>query len=146
MMPERCGTGQQSRSAPCHTRRCAWDNLLMPFPIWHNLRRELPDLEVKAQLIRFKGVGAKTISCVLLFCLQRADFPVDTHVWKIALALGWVPRSASRDQTYQHLNTIVPDEIKYPLHVMLVQYGKQEKNDVRLLRSLCIGGTPAQVD
>lgn len=111
-----------------------------------NLRRELPSSEVKNQLIRFKGVGAKTVSCVLLFCLQRADFPVDTHVWKIALALGWVPSFASRDQTYEHLNNIVPDEIKYPLHVMLVQYGKQEKNDVRLLRSLCGSVSSAEVD
>ena len=27
-----------------------------------------------------------------MFCLGRHDFPVDTHVWKIALALGWVPK------------------------------------------------------
>jgi len=36
------------------------------------------------------GVGPKTVSCVLMFGLGRAEFPVDTHVWKIALALGWV--------------------------------------------------------
>ena len=30
--------------------------------------------------------------CVLMFCLGRHDFPVDTHVWKIAIALGWVPK------------------------------------------------------
>ena len=45
--------------------------------------REMGDEEVKTELRRFKGVGAKTISCVLMFCLKRADFPVDTHVWKI---------------------------------------------------------------
>ena len=33
---------------------------------------------IKAELSRFKGVGPKTISCVLVFTLQRDEFPVDT--------------------------------------------------------------------
>ena len=101
--------------------------------------RSMGDEEVKAELRRFKGVGAKTISCVLMFCLKRADFPVDTHVWKIAMALGWVPKSADRDQTYEHLNRRVPAEIKYALHVLLVEHGKVYKNDVKVLRKACSG-------
>jgi endonuclease-3 len=97
------------------------------------LRNESDDA-VKARLGAFKGVGAKTISCVLLFCLGRADFPVDTHVWKLAIALGWVPKSADRDRTYEHLNTRVPDEIKYELHVLLVAHGKVYKNQTTVLR------------
>lgn len=77
------------------------------------------------------------MSCVLLFCLRRADFPVDTHVWKIALALGWVPRHATRDTTYAHLNGRVPAEIKHALHVLLVEHGKAHKNEVRVLRAEC---------
>lgn len=98
--------------------------------------RDMSDAECKTELRRFKGVGAKTISCVLLFCLGRADFPVDTHVWKIALALNWVPKSADRDGTYDHLNARVPDAIKYALHVLLVEHGKQYKNDVAVLKKL----------
>jgi endonuclease-3 len=37
---------------------------------------------------------------------------VDTHVWEISKRLGWVPGSATRDQTYQHLNALVPDDLK----------------------------------
>eukprot|EP00967_Tisochrysis_lutea_P015872 scaffold17878_cov34-Tisochrysis_lutea.AAC.3 len=81
-----------------------------------------------------------------MFCLRRAEFPVDTHVWKIAIALGWVSSSASRDQTYEHLNAVIPDDIKYPLHVMLVQYGKQEKNNIKLLRAHCRAMTAIEVD
>jgi len=97
--------------------------------------RDETDEEVKRILRTYKGVGAKTISCVLMFCLKRKDFPVDTHVWKIALNLNWVPKSASRDQTYDHLNLRVPDEIKYELHVLLVKHGKVYKNEVRVLRA-----------
>lgn len=86
--------------------------------------RELDDEAVKKELCRFKGVGPKTAACVLLFCLRRASFPVDTHVWRITKKLGWVPEQASRIQAYEHLNRRVPDDIKLSLHVLLVEHGK----------------------
>ena len=81
--------------------------------------------EIKTELGRFKGVGPKTISCVLLFNLKRAEFPVDTHVWFIAKRLGWVPSSCSREDCYAHLNARIPDFIKFDLHVLLVEHGKK---------------------
>ena len=86
--------------------------------------RDLDDEAVKKELCRFKGVGPKTAACVLLFCLRRADFPVDTHVWRITKKLGWVPESASRTQAYEHLNRRIPDDVKLSLHVLLVEHGK----------------------
>ncbi len=70
------------------------------------------DEEIKAELERFKGVGKKTIACVLMFCLDRHEFPVDTHVWRITKAMGWVPSKASRDEAYSHLNARIPDHLK----------------------------------
>ena len=43
-------------------------------------------------------------------------------------------QTADRDATYDHLNAIVPAEIKYELHVLLVQHGKDHKNGISLLR------------
>lgn len=45
-------------------------------------------------------------------------------MWFIAKRLGWVPPSAGREETYAHLNSKVPDRIKYSLHVLLVRHGK----------------------
>lgn len=45
-------------------------------------------------------------------------------MWKIAAQLGWVPKSATRDTAYEHLNRRVPDECKFDLHVLLVEHGK----------------------
>lgn len=42
--------------------------------------RDMGDDEAKAELMRFKGVGPKTVACVLMFSLARAEFPVDAHV------------------------------------------------------------------
>ncbi|DBB08986.1 TPA: hypothetical protein ACH3X3_007617 [Trebouxia sp. C0006] len=83
------------------------------------------DEEIKAELERFKGVGKKTIACVLMFCLDRHEFPVDTHVWRITKAMGWVPSKATRDEAYSHLNARIPDHLKYDLHVLLVNHGKR---------------------
>jgi endonuclease-3 len=77
------------------------------------------------EMISFQGVGPKTASCVLLFCLQRESFAVDTHVHRITGLLGWRPAKASRDQTHAHLDVRIPDEDKYGLHILLVSHGKK---------------------
>ncbi|BDA44814.1 Putative DNA glycosylase At3g47830 [Coccomyxa sp. Obi] len=87
--------------------------------------REMSDDAIKAELSRFKGVGKKTVACVLMFCLAREEFPVDTHVWRISKSLGWVPAKATRDTTYEHLNVRVPPDVRYDLHVLMVEHGKR---------------------
>jgi endonuclease-3 len=77
------------------------------------------------ELISFQGVGPKTASCVLLFCLARESFAVDTHVHRITGLIGWRPAKANRDETHAHLEVRIPDEDKYGLHVLLVSHGKK---------------------
>lgn len=76
------------------------------------------------EMLSFQGVGPKTASCVLLFCMGRDSFAVDTHVHRITGLLGWRPAKASRDETHAHLEARLPDEDKYALHVLFVQHGK----------------------
>lgn len=85
----------------------------------------MPEDEIKRELTRFNGVGPKTVACVLMFSLGRAEFPVDTHVWRISRQLGWVPAVATRETTYEHMNLRVPDPLKYDLHCLLVEHGKR---------------------
>ncbi|KIX04213.1 uncharacterized protein Z518_07767 [Rhinocladiella mackenziei CBS 650.93] len=84
-----------------------------------------PSEEAMREMLSFQGVGPKTASCVLLFCLQRESFAVDTHVWRITGLLGWRPKHASRDETHAHLDVMIPDEDKYGLHILLVTHGKR---------------------
>jgi endonuclease-3 len=89
---------------------------------------KLSNEEIKTELSRFKGLGPKTISCVLLFGLAREnEFPVDTHVWRITQKMGWLPNAAassSREGAYQHLNATIPNDVKLDLHCLLVLHGK----------------------
>ncbi|KAK5635894.1 hypothetical protein RRF57_011606 [Xylaria bambusicola] len=83
------------------------------------------DDDAMREMLSFKGVGPKTASCVLLFCLRRANFAVDTHVYRITGLLGWRPAAATRDQTHAHLDARIPDEDKYGLHVLLIRHGRE---------------------
>ncbi|CAN4088243.1 unnamed protein product [Withania somnifera] len=86
--------------------------------------RELSIEEIKRELSCFKGIGPKTVACVLMFHLQRNDFPVDTHIFQIAKTLRWVPAAADVKKTYVHLNWRIPDELKFDLNCLLYTHGK----------------------
>ncbi|KAI9739202.1 MAG: hypothetical protein M1834_007415 [Cirrosporium novae-zelandiae] len=76
-------------------------------------------------LIKYPGIGPKTASCVLLFCMQRPSFAVDTHVFRLCKWLKWVPPDkATRNSTYSHCEVRIPDHLKYPLHQLLIKHGK----------------------
>ncbi|KAK6153339.1 hypothetical protein DH2020_012978 [Rehmannia glutinosa] len=86
--------------------------------------RELSIEEVKAELSLLKGIGPKTVACVLMFHLQHDDFPVDTHVFQIAKTMGWVPATADIKSAYLHLNKQIPGELKFDLNCLLYTHGK----------------------
>ena len=92
----------------------------------------MDDREVTAYLTSFKGVGVKTAACVLCFSMGREVIPVDTHVHRIAIRLGLVPENASAVRTHELLNEIVPPELRYELHVLLIGHG----------RTLCVARRP----
>lgn len=91
-------------------------------------------------LTKYPGIGPKTASCVLLFCLQRPSFAVDTHVFRLCTWLGWVPppgdpaglapgakgkfAGPTRNSTYAHCEVRLPDHLKYPLHQLFIKHGK----------------------
>lgn len=92
----------------------------------------LSNEEAFDRMVQFPGIGPKTASCVLLFCLQRPSFAVDTHVFRLCKYLGWVPRElkkgqppVGRETTFSHCEVRVPDDLKYPLHQLLIRHGKE---------------------
>ncbi|KAF8899514.1 DNA glycosylase [Gymnopilus junonius] len=80
--------------------------------------------EIMEELVSYDGVGPKTASCVLLFCLGRDSFAVDTHVFRLSQVLGWIPARADRILAQAHLDTRIPDELKYGLHILLIRHGR----------------------
>jgi endonuclease-3 len=86
---------------------------------------DLDDRAVEEYLISLPGVGPKTAACVLLFSMGRAAFPVDTHVHRIAVRLGWIPPGTSAEQAHGILGPAVPPGIRYDLHLALIEHGRE---------------------
>ncbi|XP_047338074.1 putative DNA glycosylase At3g47830 [Impatiens glandulifera] len=86
--------------------------------------RDMSTEEIKSELSKYKGIGPKTVACVLMFQLQRDDFPVDTHIFHIAKSIGWVPEFADIKKTYVHLNKRIPNELKFDLNCLMFTHGK----------------------
>ncbi|KAF9073309.1 DNA glycosylase [Rhodocollybia butyracea] len=94
------------------------------YSLQHLADTNLSDEEIMKELTSYEGVGLKTASCVLMFCLGRDSFAVDTHIFRLSKVLNWVPPNADRILTQLHLDKMLPAELKYGLHVLLIQHGR----------------------
>ena len=103
--------------------------------ILNQIHKNTPDLDlsflkrwrtekIKTYLRKFKGVGEKTIACVLLFSLKRPVLPVDTHVLRVSKRLGLVPQKADANKAETILETVVSEKTIYGFHLNLIQHGR----------------------
>ncbi|MFC6784744.1 endonuclease III domain-containing protein [Halobaculum halobium] len=81
--------------------------------------------EAKAWLTEIKGVGPKTASVVLNFHFGKPTMAVDTHVERVSKRFGLVPESASNARAHDVLDSVIPDELTYPMHVLLIEHGRE---------------------
>ncbi|KGO68800.1 DNA glycosylase [Penicillium italicum] len=85
----------------------------------------LEDEQVMEELLSYDGIGPKTASCVISLTLNRQRFVVDTHIHRITGFLGWRPKRATPEQARAHLETKIPDEFKYSLHLLFITHGRE---------------------
>lgn len=94
-------------------------------------------------LQEIKGVGPKTANVVLNFHFERPTIAVDTHVQRLAERFRLIPDGTTNEQAHEMLNEQVPDDMKYELHHLLIQHGKdactaQSPNcDNEICRAFC---------
>ena len=85
---------------------------------------DLPVDEAKAWLTSLPGVGPKTAAIVLCFGYGRAAFPVDTHIHRVGIRLGFLPPKISADAAHPLMEAIVPPEEYYPFHLQMIYHGR----------------------
>jgi endonuclease-3 len=76
-------------------------------------------------LLSIPGVGPKTAACVLLFSFGKPVFPVDTHIHRVAQRLGILGPKVNAVEAHRQLQALVPPEIVYPLHLLLIRHGRE---------------------
>lgn len=80
--------------------------------------------EAIEHLMELKGVGIKTAACVLLFALNRPVMPVDTHVFRVAMRLGWIGSGTRIGSARQELESQIPAAHILDFHLYLIDLGR----------------------
>lgn len=105
--------------------------------------RDLPDEDLFSFLNSLPEIGPKSALCIMLFAFSRPVFPVDAHVGRVLARLGifeqlgldLTPMDHRRRQRV--LLHVVPPDLRYGLHVNLVQHGRKICTASRPACSLC---------
>jgi len=85
---------------------------------------QLSDEDAIEELTKYKGIGVKTASCVLVFAFERNVCPVDTHVYRTVNRIGIV-KEKSRDKTFFSINKNFPERIAHSFHTNLIRLGRE---------------------
>jgi len=80
--------------------------------------------EIKKTIGALKGIGPKTIHCLLLFGLGRDAFPVDTHILRIGKRLGFIPEGMNAEKAHTWMVSLIPKKRSLSLHLNLIQFGR----------------------
>jgi endonuclease-3 len=80
--------------------------------------------EIKKTLGGLKGIGPKTVHCLLLFGMGREAFPVDTHVLRVGKRLGLIPERMNAEKAHPWMAPLVPKGKSLSLHINLIQFGR----------------------
>jgi endonuclease-3 len=95
--------------------------------------RKMDSEEIKKTIGALKGIGPKTLHCLLLFGLRREAFPVDTHILRIGKRLGFIPQWMDAEKAHLWMSPLIPKEKSLSLHLNLIRFG----------RSLCKAKNPS---
>lgn len=80
--------------------------------------------ELYYYLTSIKGIGPKTAAVVMMFSFDQPFFPVDTHIFRITRRMGLVD-SRTREKAQSELDSLIPDEMKKDLHLLLIELGRK---------------------
>jgi endonuclease-3 len=80
--------------------------------------------EIKKTIGPLRGIGPKTLHCLLLFGLGREAFPVDTHILRVGKRLGFIPERMGAEKAHPWIAPLLPKEKSLSLHLNLIRFGR----------------------
>jgi len=80
--------------------------------------------DIAALMGKLKGIGPKTVHCLLLFGLGRDAFPVDTHILRVGRRLGFIPKEINADKAHPWMASLIPRGKSLSLHLNLIRLGR----------------------
>jgi len=86
--------------------------------------KKMDSEEIKKTVGALKGIGPKTLHCLLLFGLGREAFPVDTHILRIGKRLGFIPEWMGAEKAHQWMVPLLLKGKSLSLHLNLIRFGR----------------------
>jgi len=86
--------------------------------------KKMSSEEIKKTLEGLKGIGPKTVHCLLLFGMGREAFPVDTHVLRVGKRLGFIPERVNAEKAHGWMLPLIPKRKSLSLHLNLIRFGR----------------------
>jgi endonuclease-3 len=80
--------------------------------------------EIKETMGSLKGIGPKTLHCLVLFGLGREAFPVDTHILRVGKRLGFIPDRMGAEKAHSWIVPFLPKGKSLSLHLNLIRFGR----------------------
>jgi endonuclease-3 len=80
---------------------------------------------VREYLSGLKGIGPKTVACVMIFDLGLAAFPVDTHIARISRRVGWAKEKDSPEKIQGFLESAIPGDRCLGGHLNMIEHGRR---------------------
>jgi endonuclease-3 len=87
--------------------------------------KKMSSEEIKNTLERLKGIGPKTVHCLLLFGMGRDVFPVDTHVLRLGKRMGFIPGRMNAEKAHTWMVPLIPKGKSLSLHLNLIRFGRE---------------------
>ena len=87
--------------------------------------RKMDSSKIKRTIGALKGIGPKTVHCLLLFGLGREAFPVDTHILRVGKRMGFIPEKLSAEKAHSWMAPLVPKGRALSLHLNLIRFGRE---------------------
>jgi len=79
--------------------------------------------DAEKYLISLPGVSKKVAKCVLMYTMNCTVLPVDVHVYRIAIRMGWTVKKRA-DQCHEELEALVPPHRRFAFHVGCISHGR----------------------
>ena len=86
--------------------------------------KKMDSENIKETMGVLKGIGPKTIHCLLLFGLGREAFPVDTHVLRVGKRLALIPAGMNANKAHSWMVPLIPKKKSLSLHLNLIRFGR----------------------
>ena len=80
--------------------------------------------EAESLLVGLPGVSKKVAKCVMMYTLGAQVLPVDSHVHRVAVRLGWTNRKRA-DQCHEELEALVPPSMRNGFHICCIAHGRK---------------------